>query len=66
MTSGLSMSRSTRLMSYVPDLSRQGTYSIEKARRRLGYEARVGLDEGFERTARWLREQGLLGPLRGG
>jgi nucleoside-diphosphate-sugar epimerase len=47
-------------------LSRQGTYSIEKARRLLGYEARVGLDEGFERTARWLREQGLLGPLRGG
>jgi len=45
-------------------LARRGTYSIEKARGLLGYEPRVGLDEGFERTARWLLEQGLLASAR--
>jgi nucleoside-diphosphate-sugar epimerase len=41
-------------------LSRTGTYSIEKARRVLGYEPKVGLDEGFRRTEAWLREQRML------
>ena len=41
-------------------LSRTGTYSIEKARRVLGYEPSVGLEEGFRRTEAWLREQGML------
>jgi nucleoside-diphosphate-sugar epimerase len=41
-------------------LCRRGTYSIEKARSTLGWEPRVGLDEGMERTERWLREAGLL------
>lgn len=41
-------------------LARRGIYSIEKARRILGYAPRVGLDGGFERTARWLRQQGLI------
>lgn len=41
-------------------LSRTGTYSIERARRLLGYEPGVGLDEGFERTAAWLRAEGLV------
>lgn len=41
-------------------LSRTGTYSIAKARERLGYSPAVDLDEGFERTERWLREAGLL------
>lgn len=41
-------------------LSRRGTYSIEKARRVLGYEPRVSLGEGMERTEAWLREQGLV------
>jgi nucleoside-diphosphate-sugar epimerase len=41
-------------------LSRTGTYSIEKARRLLGYEPQVDLDEGFRRTEAWLREEGLL------
>lgn len=41
-------------------LARRGTYSIDKARRVLGYEPRVGLDEGMERTRRWLHEEGLL------
>jgi nucleoside-diphosphate-sugar epimerase len=41
-------------------LARSGTYSIEKARRVLGYEPRVGLEEGMRRTEAWLREQGML------
>lgn len=41
-------------------LSRTGTYSIAKAHERLGYEPRVGLDEGFEVTERWLSETGHL------
>jgi nucleoside-diphosphate-sugar epimerase len=41
-------------------LARPGSYSIEKARRLLGYEPAVGLDEGMRRTEAWLREQGLL------
>lgn len=39
-------------------LLRSGTYSAEKARRVLGWEPRVGLQEGLERTVAWLREQG--------
>lgn len=41
-------------------LARPGGYSIEKARRLLGYEPQVDLDEGMRRTEAWLREQGLL------
>lgn len=35
-------------------------FPTEKARELLGWEPRVGLDEGMERTARWLEEQGFL------
>jgi len=45
-------------------LARNGGYSIEKARRVLGYEPQVGLDEGMRRCERWLAEQGLLGDGR--
>ena len=41
-------------------LSKTNAVSGEKARRLLGYEARVKLDEGMARTEAWLREQGLL------
>jgi nucleoside-diphosphate-sugar epimerase len=41
-------------------LARPGGYSIEKARRLLGYEPAVDLGEGMRRTEAWLREQGLL------
>jgi nucleoside-diphosphate-sugar epimerase len=41
--------------------TRTGTYSIEKARRVLGYEPQVGLAEGMQKTESWLRDQGLLG-----
>jgi nucleoside-diphosphate-sugar epimerase len=39
-------------------LLRTGTYSNAKARRVLGWEPKVGLAEGLERTIAWLREQG--------
>lgn len=45
-------------------LARNGGYSIEKARRVLGYEPQVGLDEGMRRCERWLTERGLLGDGR--
>jgi nucleoside-diphosphate-sugar epimerase len=35
-------------------------FTIEKARRRLGYEPKVGLDEGIARTAAWYREAGWI------
>jgi nucleoside-diphosphate-sugar epimerase len=40
--------------------ARTGTYSIEKARRVLGYEPKIDLDEGVVRTQKWLAEQGQL------
>lgn len=39
---------------------RTGTYSNAKARRMLGWEPAVDLDEGMARTEAWLREVGLL------
>jgi nucleoside-diphosphate-sugar epimerase len=42
-------------------LARNGGYSIEKARRVLGYEPRVDLDEGMRRCEQWLTERGMLG-----
>jgi nucleoside-diphosphate-sugar epimerase len=39
-------------------LLRKGTYSNAKARRVLGWEPRVGVEEGQQRTIAWLREQG--------
>jgi nucleoside-diphosphate-sugar epimerase len=42
-------------------LSRSGTYSIERARRELGYEPKVDLAEGMRRVEAWLREEGMLG-----
>jgi nucleoside-diphosphate-sugar epimerase len=41
-------------------LAKRGGYSIEKARRVLGYEPKVGLDEGMRRCEEWLRSEGLL------
>lgn len=35
-------------------------FDIEKARRVLGYQPRVSLEEGLRRTATWYRENGLL------
>jgi len=41
-------------------LSKPGTFSIEKARRMLGYEPKVSLEEGMRRTETWLRQTGRL------
>jgi nucleoside-diphosphate-sugar epimerase len=41
-------------------LTKRGAYSIEKARRVLGYEPKVSLDEGMRRCEEWLRSEGLL------
>jgi nucleoside-diphosphate-sugar epimerase len=35
-------------------------FSIERARKRLGYAPRVGLPEGFRRTVQWYRQEKLL------
>jgi nucleoside-diphosphate-sugar epimerase len=41
-------------------LTRTGTYSIEKARRLIGFEPRVDLEPGMSECERWLRANGLL------
>lgn len=35
-------------------------FSIDKARRMLGYEPKVSLEEGLRRTAEWYRSEGLI------
>ncbi len=44
------------LESFEVDVQRRWP-SVEKARRLLGWEARIGVREGIEQTAAWLREQ---------
>ena len=46
-------------------LARRGTYSIEKARRMLGFEPAVPLGEGMAQTAAWLRREGLVPAAEG-
>ena len=41
-------------------LSRPGTYSIEKARRLLGFDPKVDLAEGMRRSEAWARSSGLV------
>ncbi len=41
-------------------LARRGGYSIEKARRVLGFEPKIDLAEGMQRTERWLADRGML------
>ena len=40
--------------------SKDRAFDISKARRLLGYEPRVGLQEGLRRTAEWYRTKGLI------
>jgi nucleoside-diphosphate-sugar epimerase len=35
-------------------------FSIEKAKRELGYQPKIGLEEGLARTAEWYRQQGYI------
>jgi UDP-glucose 4-epimerase len=48
------------LPSFTVDVVRRWP-SVEKARRLLGWEARIGVREGIEATVSWLREQGTIG-----
>jgi len=41
-------------------LTREARFSIEKARRELGYQPRFSLEEGMKLTEKWLREAGYL------
>jgi nucleoside-diphosphate-sugar epimerase len=45
-------------------LTRKARFSIEKARRELGYKPRLSLKEGMQITEQWLREEGHLGKTR--
>jgi nucleoside-diphosphate-sugar epimerase len=52
-----------RLPSFEVDVQRRWP-SVEKARRLIGWQARVDLREGIAGTVGWLREQALSEPLR--
>ena len=55
------LGRDTELSAFSVDyLAKRGGYSIEKARRVLGYEPKIGLDEGMRRCEDWLRAEALL------
>ena len=41
-------------------LAKRGVISIDKARRVLGYEPKVSLEEGMRRCEEWLRAEGML------
>lgn len=41
-------------------LAKEKSWSIEKARRLLGYEPKVTVEEGMQRTEAWLRDQGMI------
>ncbi|MCH9668265.1 MAG: NAD(P)-dependent oxidoreductase [Actinomycetia bacterium] len=41
-------------------LNRPGTYSIDKARRMLGFHPLVSIDEGMAQVAEWVRAEGLV------
>jgi UDP-glucose 4-epimerase len=48
------------LPSFEVDVQRRWP-SVEKAREVIGWEARIGVREGIERTVEWMREQELVG-----
>jgi UDP-glucose 4-epimerase len=49
----------SHLPSFEVDVQRRWP-SVEKARRLLGWEARIGVEEGIARTIEWMREQELV------
>jgi nucleoside-diphosphate-sugar epimerase len=58
----LGASLDTPLVHRITHVPRSRAYSIERARRDLGYRPAVGLEEGAARTLAWYRETGLLSP----
>jgi nucleoside-diphosphate-sugar epimerase len=65
----LGMEITSKFTSKQPKITRQAIgfltnktrFSIEKARRDLGYQPRFSLKEGMRITEQWLREEGHLG-----
>ncbi|WNZ21701.1 NAD(P)-dependent oxidoreductase [Leptolyngbya sp. NK1-12] len=43
-------------------MTRPHAYSIEKARIQLGYQPKISLDEGMQRTAEWLQTENIFTP----
>jgi nucleoside-diphosphate-sugar epimerase len=41
-------------------LTQNAEFDISKARRELGYEPRISLDEGMRLTEEWLQEEGYI------
>lgn len=41
-------------------------FDITRARRELGYDPKIGLDEGLKRTFEWYRDNGFLSPAKPG
>ena len=35
-------------------------FKIDKAKRELGYQSRIGIDEGLKRTAEWYKQEGFI------
>lgn len=55
---GTDVQVSSDAVRYLAD--RRGTYGIAKAAQILHWRPAIGLDEGMERTERWLRDSGML------
>jgi GDP-L-fucose synthase len=47
-----------------PDGQPRRSLDVRRAKERLGFEAKVGLEEGLKRTVRWFEEQRKLGSIR--
>ena len=47
-----------------PDGQPRRSLDVHRAQERLGFEARVGLEEGLKRTVQWFEEQRNLGSIR--
>ena len=58
----LGASLDSPLLHRLTHVPRSRAFSIDRARRDLGYRPAVGLEEGAARTLAWYREAGLLSP----
>ncbi len=57
---GMQGERAPLTRSRVKFLTNSRVYAIERAQAELGYEPKVGLDEGMKRTAAWYQKHGYL------